>query len=106
VTRIVQSEFDLVSNILRRPRMYCSAETLRELLLFIEGVCCGCRPPHGSGVLDDFPRYIATRFNQTEGSNFAVILEEQYRDLPFLQASDAIHSLLKEWQSSQESSQG
>ena len=92
-----RSHFELVSNILLRPRMYSSAESLRELLVFISGVCTGIRPPHGSGVLGEFPDFVNAHFDASVGSDWRVVLESNFATLPYLEACSRIRALLEQW---------
>lgn len=95
------SHYELVSNILLRPRMYSSAESLRELLVFIHGVCTGIRPPHGSGVLGSFPEFVNTYSNASAGSDWCDVLESEFAAAPYLDACSSIHALFDQWHSSQ-----
>jgi hypothetical protein len=91
------SHSELVSNILARPRMYSSAESIRELLVFISGVCTGIRPPHGSGVLGTFPEFIVSHFGASRESDWCAVLESELANVPYLEACSTIRTLFDKW---------
>ena len=77
--------------------MYSSAESLRELLVFISGVCAGIRPPLGSGVLGDFPEFVNAEFGAAVSSDWRVVLESNFATTPYLEACSRIRALLNQW---------
>jgi hypothetical protein len=93
------THFELISAILLRPQMFSTAKSLRELLVFVRGVCAGIRPPHGSGVLGGFPDFVNTRFCAPAGSDWCAVLEAKYANEAYLDACSTIHAIFHEWHS-------
>jgi hypothetical protein len=87
---------ELIELVLRRPRMFCDAQTLRELLLFIQGICTGREPPHG-GCPSGFDEYVPARFDRPSGASWSAVLQREFGDRPFIEACQAIADLVHEW---------
>jgi hypothetical protein len=48
-----------LNGVFRRPKMHSSdIESVRDLLMFVQGVCCGLRPPHGAHELAAFREFL------------------------------------------------
>jgi hypothetical protein len=91
--------FELIELVFLRPRMFCRAGTLRELMLFVGGVCTGRCPPHGSGCLAGFDNFLANRFGRSNLLPWTTILLDRFGDRDLFEASGAIAGLLHEWKS-------
>jgi hypothetical protein len=90
---------ELIELVFLRPRMFSDAETLRELLLFIRGICTGRNPPHGSDCLPGFDEFVLGRFRRAASFSWPEVLLDEYGGLPFLKACAAIADLVREWRS-------
>lgn len=78
--------------------MYCEEiATFRDVLLFVQGVCTGLRPPHGSDVLPGFTDFLAARYGTTAFS-WPQILHTQFGEHSWQEACAATCDLLHEWQ--------
>jgi hypothetical protein len=93
-----ESETDeLIEHVLLRPRMFCpEAETLRELMLFISGICVGRSPPHGRACVTRFADDVEARFGHPRNVSWTEVLLREFGGLPYLEACDAIVKLLRE----------
>ena len=96
---------DLVEEVMRRPRMYCDAETPRELLLFIEGILCGRHPPHGSGVRAEFCAAVVDS-EPASDVRLKQVLLDQFGDRPLLEACEAMAHRLRRWRSDRDLEKG
>jgi len=80
--------------------MFCAEiDTLRDAVLFAEGVCHGLRPPHGACTLPGFNEYLAHRFGNQEPRPWSRILLEQFGDLPLHEGCNVVHAILLDWKS-------
>ena len=95
------SPVDFIEDVLLRPRMFCpDVETLRDLLVFVQGVCCGQRPPHGAGCTGDFTTYVNQRFNQLQNTAWTTTLLNEFSNRPLSEACEAIVRVLRDWRKS------
>jgi hypothetical protein len=70
---------DLIHGILNRPRMYSSdIETPRDLLMFLQGVYCGLRPPHGARNLARFGQVVNQRLGKPAATPWVTGFLETY----------------------------
>jgi hypothetical protein len=84
--------------VLARPRMYVDdPQTLREVLLFVSGICWAKQRGPGDRVLDDFPEYVQQRFAQPRNVTWARTLLQEYGDLPLLEGCQEVATILRDW---------
>src|SRR5262245_50335778 len=92
---------DLIECILLRPKMYCrNATSLPVLFTFIGGVCCGHRPPHGSGCLDGLNEYVNARYEKPPTDDCFETLISEFQRQPFFDACRAIVVIFRQWRKS------
>jgi hypothetical protein len=92
---------DLIEHIILRPRMYCPhATSLAVLFTFIAGVCCGHRPPHGSGCLVGLSEYVNARFGKPPTNDCFETLASELQGEPFYDSCKAIVAIFREWRKS------
>ena len=91
----------LIESVYLRPRMFfADVRSLRELTVFVLGVCCGCSPPHGSGSAPGFAEFVATRFRCPAGEHWAISLEKEFGHLKLFPACKAIGKVFDDWRQS------
>jgi hypothetical protein len=97
---------ELIESVFLRPRMFCDAADLGELLLFIQGICTGRRPPHGSDCLPGFAEYVAARAGRAPGAPWPAVLRDEFGGLPFDEACSAVAELVRGWRRAEEAHAG
>jgi hypothetical protein len=93
------TDYEFARLILLRPRVcYGEAQSLRDVLGVIHGVALGRHPPHGSGFLPGFNRFLINRFKGRPHVADYHILLKQFGELPFYEGCEAVLHLLEEWE--------
>src|SRR5438045_205088 len=89
----------LVHNILSRPKMFSSdIETLRDLLIFVQGVSCGRRPPHGTEDLSTFGEFLNRKLGKPIKSRWLETLLSAFGDrTSAVDICETVAQLYDEW---------
>jgi hypothetical protein len=87
----------LIENILLRPRMYSEARDLRDLLMFLSGICAGRHAPHGGTGPLGFSDYLEAEGIKPREVPWLRALQERFGDRPYDEARGAILALLRDW---------
>jgi hypothetical protein len=90
-----------------RPRMYFDdVDNLRDLMIFVRGVCRGLAPPTGHSFIGegDFGDYVRQRFGHSPRGSWTTTLLNAFSDRPFFEACEAIAQLIREWKASRRKS--
>lgn len=95
---------ELIEQVLLRPRMFCQAQTPRELIRFLEGICCGRHPPHGSDCLPGIDVFVRARFPQAPRGPWPETLLSEFEDQSFFEFTATVLSLIREWEAAERSS--
>lgn len=90
---------DLIDAVFERPRMYCGQiKTFQDVLIFVQGICHGAKPPHGCEAIPGFADYVLLRFGGTTDQSWFDILNLHYGGMPCDKACEGVRTLLHEWQ--------
>lgn len=95
------SIFELINNVCQRPHMfYANAESLRDVVAFIDGISCGLCPPHGCLRISEF---VSDVFRLPENAPWTTVVLAQFGDLPFYEGCEALAKLFRDFRLAMES---
>ena len=97
------SPLERLESLFLRPRMYlANVDNLRDLLIFVEGVCRGLAPPGGHSFQGEgeFADHVNKRFHQSPGAAWTTTLLNAFSDRPFFEACGAIAEVIRDWKAS------
>jgi len=98
----LKSDYDMAMFLLLRPEMvFCEVRSLREVLALIHGVAVGRYPPHGSGFLPGFSRFVRRRLKGLPCADYFTLLKA-FGDKPLMEGCNAVLALLEEWKATEE----
>ena len=92
------TNLELIASIFARPRIYCDGvTTFQDVIMFVQGVCCGLKPPHASGTIPGLTEYLSSEFNVSPDQPWTRILLSQFGHLPLFDACDSVGKILGNW---------
>jgi hypothetical protein len=100
----MQSDIDnnrLIRNVFLRPKMFSAdIETLRDLLMFVQGVSCGLDPPHGALSLLEFGTFLKQRLSVDSKLPWTLVLLESFGNVAAIDVCEDLARLFQEWRES------
>jgi hypothetical protein len=90
---------ELLEMVFSRPLIFCEANSLRELLLFMHGICAGREDYHCTQCFRGLCEYLEQRFHALPPTSFSWMrmLESEFGRLPLLEACKEIRDVLGDW---------
>jgi hypothetical protein len=99
---VKEDDYRTAQYVLRRSSAIFPTESLRDVFALMKGIALERYPPHGSGFLPGFIKFLWRRFKRPTVSQYSVLLDE-YGHLPMREACDAVLALLEEWKANESS---
>jgi hypothetical protein len=91
-------DHDLVKNVLYRPKMFSNdIETHRDLLMFLQGVCCGLRPHSGAIDLAPFGEFVNQKLGKPAATPWVTGLLETYGNPPAVEICEVLAQLYQDY---------